>query len=36
MAASSERGYDVSQWYDSKPVKIGWFAMMAIGALWVV
>mgnify|MGYP003396721743 FL=1 len=36
MAASSERGYDVSQWYDSKPVKIGWFAMLAIGVFWVV
>ncbi len=34
MAASSERGYDVSQWYDSKPVKIGWFAMLAIGVFW--
>jgi methane/ammonia monooxygenase subunit C len=37
MAAdSSGRGYDVSQWYDSKPVKIGWFAMLAIGVFWVV
>ena len=21
---ASDRGYDISQWYDSKPVKLGW------------
>ncbi|MBH0195787.1 MAG: methane monooxygenase/ammonia monooxygenase subunit C, partial [Nitrospira sp.] len=31
MAASTDRGYDISQWYDSKPVKIGWLAMLGIG-----
>jgi methane/ammonia monooxygenase subunit C len=37
MAAdSSGRGYDISQWYDSRPVKIGWFAMLAIGVFWVL
>ena len=37
MAAdSSGRGYDISQWYDSRPAKIGWFAMLAIGVFWVV
>jgi hypothetical protein len=25
----SDRGYDMSLWYDSKPLKIGWFAMLA-------
>ena len=37
MAAdSSGRGYDISQWYDSKPVKIGWLAMLGIGVFWVL
>ena len=37
MAADSTgRGYDISLWYDSKPVKIGWFAMLAIGIFWVL
>ena len=25
----SDRGYDMSLWYDSRPLKIGWFAMLA-------
>ena len=37
MAAdSSGRGYDISQWYDSKPVKIGWLAILGIGVFWVL
>ena len=24
----SDRGYDMSLWYDSKPLKIGWFTML--------
>ena len=29
----SDRGYDMSLWYDSRPLKIGWFAMLAaVGA----
>ena len=28
-----DRGYDMSLWYDSRPLKIGWFAMLAaVGA----
>lgn len=29
------RGYDMSLWYDSKPLKIGWFAMLAVCVCWV-
>ena len=29
----SDRGYDMSLWYDSRPVKIGWFAMLAASGL---
>ncbi|MGE0644832.1 MAG: methane monooxygenase/ammonia monooxygenase subunit C, partial [Nitrospira sp.] len=36
IMASQERGYDISQWYDSKPAKLGWFGMLAIGVFWVV
>ena len=25
----SDKGYDMSLWYDSRPLKIGWFAMLA-------
>ena len=25
----SDRGYDMSLWYDSRPLKIGWFTMLA-------
>ena len=25
----SDLGYDMSLWYDSRPLKIGWFAMLA-------
>ena len=25
----SDRGYDMSLWYDSRPLKIGWFCMLA-------
>ena len=32
----NERGYDVSEWYDSKPVKIGWLAILGIGVFWVL
>jgi len=29
----SDRGYDMSLWYDSRPLKIGWFTMLAaVGA----
>ncbi len=29
----SDRGYDMSHWYDSRPLKIGRFAMLfAVGA----
>jgi hypothetical protein len=29
----AERDYDMSLWYDSRPLKIGWFAMLAaVGA----
>ena len=29
----SDLGYDMSLWYDSRPLKIGWFAMLAaVGA----
>ena len=28
-----QEGYDMSLWYDSRPLKIGWFAMLgAVGA----
>ena len=27
----SDRGYDMSLWYDSRPLKIGWFTMLARG-----
>ena len=28
-----DRGYDMSLWYDSRPLKIGWFTMLfAVGA----
>ncbi|MBI5673406.1 MAG: methane monooxygenase/ammonia monooxygenase subunit C, partial [Nitrospirae bacterium] len=33
---ASDRGYDISQWYDSKPVKLGWLGMLGIGVFWVV
>src|SRR5262249_15670034 len=37
MAAdSSGRGYDISLWYDSRPYKIGFFAILAIGVFWVL
>jgi methane/ammonia monooxygenase subunit C len=36
MAASREQGYDISQWYDSKPVKLGWLGMLSIGVFWVL
>ncbi|NGZ61197.1 MAG: methane monooxygenase/ammonia monooxygenase subunit C, partial [Nitrospira sp. LK265] len=36
MAASSGKGYDISQWYDSKPWKIGWAAMLMMGIFWVL
>jgi methane/ammonia monooxygenase subunit C len=39
MASSqttNDQGYDISQWYDSKPVKIGWLAMLGIGVFWVL
>ena len=36
MAASSDRGYDISQWYDSKPAKLGWLGMVGIGVFWVL
>ena len=26
---SDKSGYDMSLWYDSRPLKIGWFAMLA-------
>ena len=29
---SDKSGYDISQWYDSKPVKIGWLAILGVGA----
>ncbi len=30
---SDKSGYDMSLWYDSRPLKIGWFAMLgAVGA----
>ncbi len=25
----SDLGYDMSLWYDSRPLKIGWFTMLA-------
>ena len=29
----ADRGYDMSLWYDSRPLKIGWFVMLfAVGA----
>jgi hypothetical protein len=29
----SDRGYDMSLWYNSMPLKIGWFAMLfAVGS----
>ena len=29
---SDKSGYDMSLWYDSRPLKIGWFAMLgAVG-----
>jgi len=29
----SDKGYDMSLWYDSRPLKIGWFAILfAVGA----
>ena len=36
MAASSDKGYDISQWYDSKPAKFGWLGMVGIGVFWVL
>jgi len=33
---ASDRGYDISQWYDTKPAKIGWLGMLAIGVFWVL
>ena len=30
---SDKSGYDMSLWYDSRPLKVGWFAMLgAVGA----
>jgi hypothetical protein len=30
----ADRGYDMSLWYDSRPLKIGWFAILfAVGFL---
>ncbi|MGE3978498.1 MAG: methane monooxygenase/ammonia monooxygenase subunit C, partial [Nitrospira sp.] len=34
--ATIDKGYDISQWYDSKPAKLGWFGMLAIGVFWVL
>ncbi len=31
--SGSDKGYDMSLWYDSRPLKVGWFAMLgAVGA----
>ncbi|HLA61928.1 MAG TPA: methane monooxygenase/ammonia monooxygenase subunit C, partial [Nitrospiraceae bacterium] len=32
----SDRGYDMSLWYDSKPLKIGWFTMLVVVGAEVV
>ena len=32
----SDRGYDMSLWYDSRPLKIGWFTMLAVVGAEVV
>src|SRR5438445_1817540 len=32
-SVGADQGYDMSLWYDSRPLKIGWFAMLfAVGA----
>src|SRR2546422_10253770 len=32
----SDRGYDMSLWYDSKPLKIGWFPVLVVVGAEVV
>jgi len=32
----SDRGYDMSLWYDSRPLKIGWFTMLVVVGAEVV
>ena len=29
FGGSDKSGYDMSLWYESRPLKIGWFAMLA-------
>ncbi|MBS0181113.1 MAG: methane monooxygenase/ammonia monooxygenase subunit C [Nitrospira sp.] len=33
---AGKQGYDISQWYDSRPAKIGWLAMLGIITFWLL
>ena len=37
MASTTrDQGYDISQWYDSRPAKIGWLAMVGVIVFWLL
>ena len=33
---ANDQGYDISQWYDSRPAKIGWLSMLAVIVFWLL
>ena len=33
---ADDHGYDTSQWYDSRPAKIGWLSMLAVIVFWLL
>jgi methane/ammonia monooxygenase subunit C len=33
---ANDQGYDISQWYDSRPAKIGWLAMLGVIVFWLL
>ncbi len=35
-STTSDQGYDISQWYDSRPAKIGWLSMVGIIIFWLL
>src|SRR6185437_5568516 len=35
-STTSDQRYDISQWYDSRPAKIGWLSMVGIIIFWLL
>ena len=33
---ADDQGYDISQWYDSRPAKIGWLSMLSVIVFWLL